>query len=217
MKFFVDSVDLEAMKPLLKTGVFAGVTTNPTLLKNDGIFGDAVRGRVEDILALSPRKVFVQSWGQSADELASHGWSLSQIGPQVIIKLPCTREGLEAAARLREDDIKTCITAIYAEHQALLASAVGAAYGAPYLGRMNDAGLDGHALIAQMASSLRILNSKTRVLAASVRSVEDVVLLARCGVTNVTLSPAVAAHLFDEPLTLAAVQQFETDARGLAQ
>jgi transaldolase len=134
---------------------------------------------------------------------------------KVVVKLPATREGLEAAARLSGEGVRTCVTAVYSPYQALLAAAAGAAFVAPYLGRMNDAGLDGHAMIAQMAEALRHTESATEILAASVRSPEDIPRLARHGVCHITLSPSVADMLFQEPLTLEATKAFEEAAQEL--
>jgi transaldolase len=214
MKFFVDSADLDLVKPLLKSGGFGGVTTNPTLLKaaNFPLTRESVADFVDAVVGCGAQEVFFQSWGETASELYERGKELSKDHPALVVKLPCTREGLEAAAGLAKDKIKTCITAIYAEHQSLLASAVGAAYAAPYLGRMNDAGLEGHALIARMAAALRGQESKTKILAASVRSVEDITQLAQNGVSHVTLAPKVAGLLFEERLTLEAAARFEADA-----
>jgi len=102
---------------------------------------------------------------------------------------------------------------VYSPFQAVLAASVQAAYAAPYLGRMNDAGRDGHAMIARMSEALRNTGSSTAILAASIRGPEDVERLARNGIGCITLSPAVAEMLFDEPLTAAAVKAFESAAK----
>lgn len=212
MKFFIDTADVHAIAPLIKTGVFYGVTTNPTILKTAGIKARSFHDFARNQIRCGAQEVFFQSWGENADELTTCGRFLFNDEPQIVVKLPCTREGLGAASRLSQDGIKTCITAVYAAHQALLASAVGAAYVAPYLGRMNDAGRDGHALIAQMANALRQGHSQTKILAASIRTVEDVMTLAQNGVDCVTVNPTIANLLFEEALTQEAVVRFDADA-----
>jgi len=216
MRFFIDSADVSVVRSLIKSGVFWGVTTNPTILKAGGIERTALPVFAQDVLASGAQELFFQSWGQTAEALVENGTFLSNNNPHIIVKLPCTVSGLEAASKMSQKGIKTCITAVYAAHQALLAASVGAAYVAPYLGRMNDAGRDGHALIASMVNILSKDGVSTRILAASIRSVDDVMTLAQNGVTHVTLSPKIATQLFDEPLTDEATKCFESDAAGLA-
>ena len=215
MKLYIDSADSITVETLLKTGVFYGVTTNPLILKEAGVRLEQLADFAERVLGLGAKEIFVQSWGQDAPALHQHGLRLADISGKAVVKLPATREGLEAAARLSGEGIRTCVTAVFSPFQALLAASTGAAYVAPYLGRMNDAGRDGHAMIAQMAEALRRTESPTEILAASVRSPEDVAMLAQHGVGHITLSPAVAARLFREPLTLEAARVFEEAAKEL--
>lgn len=217
MKFFIDSADVNVIAPLMRSGVFFGVTTNPTILKTEHFSRTDILALGQRLIGLGAQEVFFQSWGRTSDELTRNGVFLFNSEPQIVIKLPCTREGLTAASKLAGEGIKTCVTAVYAAHQALLAAATRARYVAPYLGRMNDAGRDGPALIAQMAAALRQSGTETHILAASIRSVDDVTLLAQSGITHMTFSPKVADLLFEDPLTQAATAQFERDAAELAR
>lgn len=217
MKLYIDSANIAVVESLMKTGVFYGVTTNPLILREAGVRLSKLGDFADYVLGLGAQEVFFQSWGEDAATLCRHGEQLARLSSQVVVKLPVTREGLEAAAKLAKAGIKTCLTAVYAPFQVLLAAALGAAYVAPYLGRMNDAGRDGHALIAQMATALQKTECLTEILAASVRSPEDVASLAQNGVRNITLSPAVAEKLFLEPLTLEAVIAFEAAAQEAAK
>ncbi len=217
MKLYIDSADISVIKSLMKTGVFYGVTTNPLILRNSGISPDLLPGFVERVSSLGAGEVYLQSWGENAEVLRRHGRILADIGDNVVIKLPVTREGLEAAAGLSGDGVRICVTAVYAPFQALLGASIGARYVAPYLGRMNDAGMDGHAMIAQMSAALRNTDCATEILAASVRRPEDLAVLARNGVGRVTLSPAVAEMLFSESLAAEAAKAFEAAAEEMAQ
>jgi len=216
MKLYIDSADATIVESLMKTGVFFGVTTNPVILKESGVRLAQLAEFADRVLGLGAKKIFFQSWGQDGAAFHQHGMRLADISTKVVVKLPATREGLEAAARLSGEGIRTCITAVYSPFQALLASSAGAAFVAPYLGRMNDAGRDGHAMIGQMAGALRHTESPTEILAASVRTPEDVARLAQHGVCHITLSPAVAGMLFQEPLTLEASRVFEEAAKDIS-
>jgi transaldolase len=212
MKLYIDSADRTVVEALMKTGVFHGVTTNPLILKAGGIRLAELGDFADRVFGLGAKEIFFQSWGRDASAFHQHGLKLADIGSKVVVKVPATREGLEAAARLSCEGIRTCVTAVYSPFQALLAAAAGAAFVAPYLGRMNDAGRDGHGMIAQMAEALRHTESATEILAASVRRPEDIAKLAQHGVCHITLSPAVAGTLFQEPLTLEAAKAFQEAA-----
>jgi transaldolase len=215
MKLYIDSADGSALESLLRTGVFHGVTTNPLILKQAGVSVKELPLFAERVFALGAKELFLQSWGEERSKLETHGRMLARVSGKVVVKLPATRDGLEAAARLNTGGVRTCITAVYAPFQALLAASVGAAYVAPYLGRMNDAGRDGHGLIGQMSEALRGTGSGCEILAASVRTPEDIARLSQKGVRHITVSAAVAEMFFQEPLTLEASRAFDAAAKEL--
>lgn len=213
MRLYLDSSDLERVLPLLQTGVFYGVTTNPLILQETQTQVAQFPSLAKAILSHGAKEIFFQTWGETAKELLERGRELAQIDGRVVVKLPVTKEGLAAAAQLAEEGIKTCITAVYTPFQALLASAVNAAYVAPYLGRINDSGRDGYAIISKMTQSLHKIDSKTEILAASIRSSADLVTLAQDGVRCITFSTTIAERLFQEPMTLEATRAFEVAAK----
>jgi len=215
MKFYIDSAERGAIESLLKMGVFHGVTTNPLILKQTGMRMKQLPDFAGEVFTLGARELFLQSWGESAALLQEHGKMLADISEKVVVKLPATREGLEAAARLAQEGQRVCITAVYASYQALFAASVGAGYVAPYLGRMNDAGREGHRMIRQMADALRSTGSPCEILAASVRTPEDIAKLSENGVRCITVSPTVAEKFFQESLTEEAARAFEAAAKEL--
>jgi transaldolase len=127
---------------------------------------------------------------------------------QLVVKIPATRDGLRAGAQLSA--VPVTYTAVYVLEQAHFAAQLGAAYAAPYLGRLQDAGIDGLALIAQMQSLVE--HSATRLLVASVRTREAYLALLRIGVGAVTIPPRLFAELVDHDATLAAERGFLADA-----
>lgn len=209
MRLFLDSANLSRVQPLLKTGVFYGVTTNPLILKESGLPIAELPSFTQAVLQAGARAVFLQAWGCQTENLYQCGRFLASIDGRVVVKLPATQEGLSAASRLAAEGVHTCITAVYTPFQALLASAVGATFVAPYLGRINDSGRDGYAIIAKMAESLKRTDSRTEILAASIRSAADLVTLAQEGVRCITFSVPIAERLFQEPMTLEAAEAFE--------
>ena len=209
IRFYLDSAERETVEPWLRTGLVAGVTTNPTLLQTAGVRNDGLADLVAWATAAGAGTVFVQSWGGDAAELERRGRELAALGEAVVVKVPATAEGLTATARLAADGIRVLVTAVYSATQVLPAIAAGAAFLAPYLGRMNDAGRDGVGEIAAMQRVIAASGSPLRVLVASLRSPSDALGLAQAGVRDFTTAPAVFARFFDDDLTAAAVATFE--------
>jgi len=198
---------------LLATGLFTGVTTNPTILQraSKGVadLGDIYRWAI----AAGAREVFFQAWGTEAATLIERGQWLRDLGQEVVVKFVATREGATACAALAREGVPTLLTAIYDPGQVIVAAAAGATYIAPYLGRLNDAGRQGIAEVIAMHEVLVATGSSTKVLLASIRSVPDMVALARHGVDCFTMAPAVAEQFFTDPTTAEAARTFEDAVR----
>ena len=214
MRLYLDTADRRSAEDLLSTGLFTGVTTNPTVLQRSGLgvadAPDIYRWAVE----AGAKEVFFQAWGEDRSVLVERGRALRELGPEVVVKLVASKEGASACARLAADGVPTLLTAVYAPGQALVAAAAGATYLAPYLGRLDDAGRDGLADVVAMQDALRATGSPTKVLLASIRDIASMVTLAGRGVDCFTMGPAVAEDFFTDELTAAAVAAFEDAVRA---
>jgi len=131
---------------------------------------------------------------------------------RIVVKVPVTYEGTKAASKLIEDGVRVCLTACYSSNQAMVAAGLGAEYIAPYLGRMMDAGRDGVDECKKMQAIVNGMESKTRVLVASIRSVNTMADLTSSGMNTFTFSPEVTRELFDEDLTTLAADDFNEAA-----
>jgi transaldolase len=214
LRLFLDSADPQAWRAWLPSGLFRGITTNPTLLKRAGQPCDLanLRSLSQEALSLGVQELHLQAWGT---DLLTCGRALADLAPERIwIKLPITRLGLEAAQGLLADGLRVTFTACYEPAQVLLAAAVGADYIAPYLGRISDMGRDGHAELIRMQRCVTELRSPLRLLVASLRQSDDLARLAAEGLNTFTISPAIAESLFAVEATEAAALQFEQDAAG---
>jgi len=237
LRLLLDSADPAAWAEWLPSGLFHGVTTNPTLLRRAGqpCRLDHLAALTERALALGAREVHLQAWagigagpgsaaGQApgaqapeaqAERYLACGRALAALAPRrVWVKLPITRAGALAARQLLEEAIPITFTACYEPAQVLLAAALGADYIAPYLGRIGDLGRDGHAELAAMQRCVAGIGSPLRLLVASLRQPQDLARLAAEGLDTFTISPAIAAGLFASTATTAAAEQFERDALG---
>ena len=218
LHLYLDSADLKVLKPLLPNPLVYGVTTNPTLLKRAGVRWDALPQLVDQLLGLGVQALHLQAVGETADDLTHSGHELVRLDDtgHIFLKLPATREGFEAAARLTRDGLSVTITAVYRPEQVLFAAQVGANYAAPYLGRLQDSGQDGFELIAQMQSLLNLyVPHPTRLLVASVRTREAVSSLLALGVGSFTLPPVLFTELLANAETTSAAATFMQDARSL--
>lgn len=218
LHLYLDSADLAALKQVLPNPLVYGVTTNPTLLKRAGVKWRDLPELVDRIFDLGVRALQLQAVGESADTLTRSGRELAGLGDtrRIFVKLPATREGFDAAARLTKDGFGVTTTAVYRPEQALFSAQVGASYAAPYLGRLQDAGHDGLAVIGQMQTLLELYAPHpTRLLVASVRTREAVLSLLASGVGSLTLPPALFAELLGNPETSAAAATFMQDAQSL--
>jgi TalC/MipB family fructose-6-phosphate aldolase len=211
---YIDSADRDQVERLLATGLFAGVTTNPTILYRSGLTVDDVPAVHRWARAAGAGTVFLQAVGPDEAALESHSRELVDLGPDVVVKLPATRDGLAVSRRLTREGVPVLVTAVYHASQALLADAAGAGWVAPYVGRMGDLGLDGVEQTADLHATLLASGQGCRVLAASLRDTTQVAALAARGVEDFTLSTALCAALLENPDTVAAAAQFETDARA---
>lgn len=211
---YLDSADLDALRTCLPHPVVHGVTTNPTLLKRAGVTWATLPGLLETLLQLGAKQVQAQVRSPEADGmLADANELLRHFDPgQLVVKIPATRAGLVAGAALTARGVPVTYTAVYAPEQAHFAAGLGAAYAAPYLGRLNDAGVDGLALIARMQALVAASGSDMRLLVASIRSRQAYLDLLDLGVGAITIPPALFAGLMDHEATLAAERGFLADA-----
>ena len=219
LRLLLDSADPAAWLEWLPSGLFHGVTTNPTLLRRAGqpCHPAALRELTKRALDLGVQEIHLQAWGGDSEALAACGGELASFAPaQVLVKLPITRAGVGAARQLIAAAVPVTFTACYEAPQVLLAAALGAHYIAPYLGRITDLGGDGPAELVTMQRALDGVGSSTRLLVASLRSPTDLSRLAAAGLGTFTLAPAIAAALLANPATAAAAQQFERDAAAMA-
>ena len=215
LRLFLDSADPSAWSRLLPLGFCHGVTTNPLLLERVGEACTVpnLRRLARAAGELGAREIHLQTWGTTAEELTERGEALAADPPgiAVVVKIPATTTGFAAARRLVAAGTAVTLTAVYGEGQVLAAAGLGAAYAAPYLGRLDDAGRDGQAILVRM-QRLALAAADLRLLAASLRTPQRVVDLAAAGLDTFTFGPDVASGLIEEPLTRAAADDFQRAA-----
>jgi transaldolase len=219
LRLLLDSADPDQWQRWLPSGLFRGVTTNPTLLRRAGqpCRLDHLARLAATATGLGCREIHLQTWGDDGEQQLSNGRALAAIDPQrVFVKVPVTRGGAEVARVLIAEGVPVTLTACYEVAQVLVAAALGADGIAAYLGRIGDLGRDGHREVIAMHRCLEGVGSGTRLLVASLRQPGDLARLAAAGLGHYTISPAIAEGLFTSEATTAAAGRFEGDALGSA-
>ncbi len=206
MALYIDAADRQLIGELWGSGVFAGVTTNPAILDRAGLGQRDIPDLYRWLTDLGVGTVYVQVVGRTRDEMLRSAEALRALGP-LTVKVPATAAGFSAAGALMRDGAQVLLTAVYSPVQALMARDCGIQGVAPYVGRMTDAGRSGVESVVAMQQAIG--TEPTRILAASLRSADDIARLAAAGVPDFTLGGALAQSILDDELTRAAVDEFE--------
>lgn len=218
MKFFLDSADIKEIERAMDAGLIDGITTNPSLLSKAAGSGKQPREILQQICATVPGPISAEVVAVDKDAMYKEGKALAKIADNIVIKVPLTEDGLVACRRFRADGIRVNVTLCFSAAQALLAAKAGASYISPFVGRLDDIGHDGMALIADIVAIYDNYESiDTEVLVASVRNPVHVMQAARLGADVCTVPPAVMRQLARHPLTDKGLDSFLADWKATGQ
>ena len=209
MEFFLDTADVDEIREIAAWGILDGVTTNPSLIKKSGRdFKEVVR-EIANICSgpISAEVTAMDTAGmlQQARQLKS------ELPENVIIKIPCTPEGLAATKVLTDEGIDTNVTLIFSTSQALMAAKAGATYVSPFIGRIDDTGHDGMNLIAEIMETWSKYDITTKVLAASIRHPTHMLQCMQLGAHTATMPAKIFKQLMTHPLTDRGLEGFTRD------
>ena len=210
MEFFLDTADVEEIREIASWGILDGVTTNPSLIKKSGRdFKEVVR----EIATICDGPISAEVTALDTAGMVAQAHELkSQLPDNVIIKIPCTPEGLAATKILTNEGIKTNVTLIFSASQALMAAKAGATYVSPFIGRIDDTGHEGMTLIAEiMETWANYPTIKTKVLAASIRHPTHVLQCIQLGAHTATMPTKIFRQLMKHPLTDKGIDGFMKD------
>ena len=212
MKIFLDTADVFAISEYFETGMVDGVTTNPTLIKKSLRDPDTVYQQIVD---LGVPDISMEVMG-TAQEMYDEGVRLyKKFGDQTTIKVPMTRDGLKVCKELSQQGIRVNVTLIFCAAQAILAAKSGATYVSPFVGRLDDQSVAGLEVVRSIVELYRIHGIRTRVLSASIRSVQRVVRSFYNGADVVTLPPTIFDQMYDHILTDKGLEIFDNDAKHI--
>jgi len=208
MKFFIDTAEIEEIRELAETGLVDGVTTNPSLIMKSG---RDIMEVTREICALIDGPVSAEVTATDASSMIAEGHHLAAIAPNIAVKVPLTWDGLKACKALTDAGHMVNVTLCFSATQALLAAKAGATFISPFIGRLDDIGLDGMELIADIRQIYDNYHFKTQILAASIRTVNHVAIAAKIGADVATIPPNVVKKLASHPLTDKGLAAFLAD------
>jgi len=209
MKFFVDTADVREIAALAETGLVDGVTTNPSLILKAG---RPMKDVIAEICALVRGPVSAEVAATNTADMVREGRILAGIAANVAVKVPLTLDGLKACRVLAGEGTMVNVTLCFSANQALLAAKAGATFISPFIGRLDDTGIDGMELIhdiRQIFDNYEYI--ETEILAASIRTANHVKQAALAGADIATIPPSVLSSLVHHPLTEKGLAQFIAD------
>ena len=218
LSLLLDNADPSIWAKWLKLGVFNGITTNPSLLKEASQPCTLLNLKklAQKAKSIECKELHIQAWGSSAKDIENFAMGIAELSTpemQIHVKIPTNKEGSEVAKKLIAKDISITFTACHEIKQILIASAMRATYIAPYLGRINDQGKNGLEELVSMQKIIEKTNSSCKLLVASIRNISDIIHLASNGIDTFTINNEIAEEIYNCEATIRALEQFEKDAK----
>src|SRR5699024_529977 len=208
MKFFLDTDNIDEIKRVNELGLLDGITTNPTLIAKEGRPFEEV---IKEIAHTVDGPVSAEVVGLKADEMIEEARQLAKWGENVVVKIPMTEEGLKAVHTLSKEGIKTNVTLIFTVAQGLMATKAGATYISPFIGRLDDIGMNGMQLVEALRIVLDTYDYDTEIIAASIRHLGHLEESALAGAHIATVPGSLFPKLWSHPLTDKGIETFLSD------
>lgn len=214
MKFFIDTANLEEIRKGLEMGLVDGVTTNPSLIAKEKRDPEAL---IKEILSIVPGPVSLEVLSEDSKGMCEEAERLASLGPNAVIKIPMTEEGIKAVKYLSSKGIKTNVTLIFHPTQALIAAKSGATYVSPFIGRLDDISQRGMNIIEDIRVIFSNYDFQTQIIVASIRNPLHVLEAALAGADIATIPYSVLIQLIKHPLTDIGIERFKKDWESLKQ
>ena len=212
MKFFADTADIADIRELAETGLIDGVTTNPSLASAEGIGNaESYKSAVKEISEIVDGPISVEVISLDAEGMIAEGRDIADWIPNPWVKIPSTAEGFEAISVLSSEGIQINQTLCFSVNQAILGAQAGSTAVSPFIGRLDDIGLEGIDLIKDIVSIYKEYEIETKVLAASIRHTLHCTLAAQAGAHIATVPFKILAQMAEHPLTTSGVARFKAD------
>ena len=215
MRIFLDTANIDQIKQAAKLGIISGVTTNPSLVSKEAT--SDYQAITKEICSIISGPVSVEVLVEGVEQMVEQARHISTWAPNVVIKIPATIDGLAATSILSKESIKVNFTLCFSLNQALLGALAGAAYVSPFVGRLDDTGLDGMQVVKEIVDVFQHYDLSTQVIAASIRHPQHCVTAAKAGAHIATIPYNVLLQMIQHPLTDVGVTRFLSDWQRVSQ
>jgi transaldolase len=212
VRLILDTAHIGQIEKAIQSGVIGGIATNPSKIAETG---KSVEMVVREIASIFDGPIAVEAPSSRAEDIVTEARELSNLGPNMAIKVATTFEGTKAISQLEKEGIKTNATLIFTPAQALVAGLAGASFISPFVGRASEMGIDAIATIAQIRKVYDTLGIKTAIIAASIRNVEQVIDSIIAGADMVAVRYEIFEQMFKHPLTDEGATKFLQDWEGI--
>lgn len=208
MQLFLDTANVDDIKEIAAWGILSGVTTNPSLIAREGRDFREVIGEICDIVdgPISAEVISTEREGMLSEAREKAQWH-----ENVVIKIPMGKEGLAAVSILEKEGIRCNVTLVFSAAQGYTAALAGASFVSPFVGRLDDIGIPGMEVVADLAEIYDLHGFGTRIIAASIRHTQHVEQAALAGAHIATVPTAVVRKLVEHPLTDIGLEKFLSD------
>ena len=194
MQFWLDTIDLNLIEEAKQRVDLVGVTTNPKILSKSEIKPE---DKLKQILNAQEGLVAAQVIADDLSGMLSQGRKIGALDQKrMVVKIPVTPIGLQVIKTLSAEGITTLGTTVYETSQV-------------YLGRMEDHHINAFSLLEEMLDIIDIHMFPLKLLAASIRSKEQIIKCAKLGVPAITIPEAAYKLLLStHELTTASLEEF---------
>jgi|TARA_B100000959_G_C14958005_1_gene614575 transaldolase len=208
MELYIDTANIDEIREAASLGVLDGVTTNPSLIAKEGV---EFHERMAEICDIVTGPVSAEVVALDHDGMVAEADELLKIANNIVIKLPCTVDGLKACKTLSDRGVRVNMTLCFQPLQALMVAKAGAFLVSPFLGRIDDIGGDGMELISQIRTIYDNFGFETKILSASIRHPLHLVQCSLIGSDVVTVPFKVISQMMNHPLTDKGLEAFLSD------
>ncbi len=215
MRIFLDTANIDQIRQAAKLGIISGITTNPTLVSKEK--ATDYQATIKEICSIISGPISAEVLVEGVEPMIEQARQISTWAPNIVIKIPATTEGLEVTSALAKEGIKVNFTLCFSLNQALLGALAGATYVSPFVGRLDDIGNDGMALVKDIVDVFKHYQLSTEVIAASIRHPQHCVAAAKAGAHIATVPYNVLMQMIRHPLTDIGISRFLADWQQVSQ
>ena len=210
MKFFLDSANLDEIKEIAATGILDGITTNPSLVSNEGE-QKGFQELVKEICEIVQGPVSAEVINIEFKKMVKEAEELAKIHKHIVVKMPLTEDGIKATKYVSDNGINVNVTLVFSASQAILAAKAGAKYVSPFIGRLDDISNSGMQLVQEIVQIYDNYDFSTEILVASIRHPMHIAESALLGADIATMPYKIFKQLYKHPLSDIGLERFLAD------